>query len=163
MDMMGRLYHLSAKNLHGITLEPRIPVNFFTRNGFEDSKTPRVCFTPTIDQCLLAMSQNLEGQYLYVHVPEDSPVVYKPSIKQVPDSKVTGELWVKKPVKIKCIGKILVKGDAMKEGLPFTYGDQVAELYEWDWKWVVKKTGLFESSIDEKVLKDDIRNYLKNL
>lgn len=157
------MYHLSTKNLHGVILEPRIPSNFFTKNGYEDAKTARVCFAPTIDQCLMALSQNIEGEYLYVHVPVDKPKVYKPSTKQVPDSKVTGELWVKEPVKIKCIGKIFVEGDAMKDGLPFTYGEHIAELYEWDWKWVSKKTGLFESAIDESVMRKDIINYLKKI
>lgn len=155
------MYHLSTRNLHGTILKPRIPENFFTKNGYEDTKIPRVCFTPTIDQSLMAMSQNMEGVYLYVHVPVDKHKVYKPSVEQVPDSKVTGELWVKEPVKIKCIGKIFVEGDTMKDGLPFTYGDHTAELYEWKWRWVMKKTGVFESSCDS--IKKDIMNYYKKI
>lgn len=156
------MYHLSTKNLHGKVLTPRIPVNFFTKNGYEDSKTARVCFTPTIDQCLMAISQNLEGVELYVHVPMEKHKVYKPSVKQVPDSKVTGELWVKEPVKIKCIGKIYVKGDAMKDGLPFTYGNNTAELYEFEWKWVHRKVGITES-VNYLKIEKDIRQYLKKL
>ena len=65
------LYFISQDDLDGQTLEPRVPDNFFTKKGFEDSKTPRVCFAPTIDQCLMAISQKCDGIEFYVFSPEE--------------------------------------------------------------------------------------------
>ena len=36
----------SSPDMDGKILSPRIPKNFFTENGYEDNKTPRVCFSP---------------------------------------------------------------------------------------------------------------------
>lgn len=133
-----RLYHLSQTNLDGKTLSPRIPSNYFTQNGYEDKTTKRVCFTPSIDKALRALSKNCTGIELYVHIPYKEYPISKPTTKQVPDCKVTGELWIIEPVKLKCIGKIKVLGDKGEDGLPFTYGDKTAELYDWDWRWIEK-------------------------
>jgi hypothetical protein len=118
------------------TLSPRVPNNFFTKNGYEDAKTKRVCFAPSIDQCLMALSQNLTGKEFYVYNPARKYNTYKPNIKEVPDSKITGEIWIKEPVELVCIGKIEVIKDKGLPGHKFTYGDNTAELYDWEWKWV---------------------------
>ena len=132
------IYFLSQNNMDNKTLSPRVPNNFLVKNGFEDSATPRVCFAPSIDKSLIALSRNLKGEKLYVHVPMENVDVYKPSIKEVPDSKVTGELWCKEKVKIKCIGMIEVI-DATDDEYSYTYGTKYsAELYGWDWKWIKK-------------------------
>lgn len=66
------LYHLSSNNMNGKTIFPRVPENFFTKNGYEDSKTKRVCFSTSIDGCLRGMSQNLTNKKFYVHIPDPS-------------------------------------------------------------------------------------------
>lgn len=132
-----KLFHLSQSNMDGATIEPRIPDNYFTKNGYEDGKTKRVCFTPTIGKCLMAMSQKCTDMELFVMVPDGKYQVYRPSVKEVPDSKITKEVWIKEPVKLMCIGKIKVIGDAGKDGHEYTYGDgKKAELYDWTWKWI---------------------------
>ena len=45
-------------------LKPRVPDNFFTKNGYEDNNTNRVSFAPSIDKCLAGLSQNLDGKNL---------------------------------------------------------------------------------------------------
>ena len=136
-----KYYFLSENDMNEKVLQPRIPNNFMTKNGYEDNKTKRVCFAPTIDQCLMGLSMNLKDKEFYVHIPYPeiniNKLIYKPSIKEVPDSKITGEVWIKVPIKSICIGKILVTGDAGEPGIPYTYGNgQTAELYKWNWKWI---------------------------
>ena len=121
-------------------LTPRIPSNYFTKNGYEDNKTKRVCFAPSIDKALMALSQKCEGLELYVHEPQDGEnlKIKYPTIKEVPDCKITDEIWVLNDVVLKCIGKIKVLRDKGLDGYKFKYGDKEAELYDWEWKWMTK-------------------------
>lgn len=135
------MYFLSTINKDGETLSPRVPDNFLTRNNYEDNETPRVCFATSVDKALIALSSNNKGKEFYIHVPEKKNKkdkgydVYKPSKKEVPDVKVTGEVWIKEKVKLKCIGSIIVS-DAKDKSLKYTYGDnKTAELYGWNWTW----------------------------
>lgn len=133
------LFHLSFNNLDNTKLQPKIPSNFLTLNGYENNTEKRVCFSPSIKKCLRAMSQNLTGKELYVHVPISNKLdVYTPTIKEVPDSKITGEVWIKTPVKIKCIGKIKVDKASDNDGIEYKYGNNTAMLYDWDYHWVDK-------------------------
>lgn len=131
-----RLYHLSPYNLDGKVIFPSVPDNFFTENGYEDNVIRRVCFTEYIEGCLRGLSQNLKGREYYVHIPQGSYEVYEPSVKEVPDAEVTGELWICQPVLLKCVGRIRVIRDTGEEGIPFRYGDNTAELYDWEYKWL---------------------------
>ena len=142
-----KLYRLSQNNLDGKVLKPSIPDNYFTRNNYEDNTTPRVCFAPSIDKCLMALSQKCDGMKLYVYIPENTYNIYKPSVNEVPDSKITDEVWITIPVKVRCIGQIEVIGDAGKDGHKFKYGNKEAELYDWNWKWLEKfdESSLLES------------------
>lgn len=138
----GKMYCISTQQLDGKTLTPRVPDNFLTKNGYEDNETPRVCFAPSVDQCLIGLSQNVTNKTFYVYSPEDISKldVYKPNVKAVPDSKITGELWAIQPVTLKEVGKIFCEGDAGRDGLEYTYGDgKKAELYEWNYSWKERK------------------------
>jgi RimJ/RimL family protein N-acetyltransferase len=140
-ESLGResdLIFLSDKNMGGKTLIPRVPNNFLIKNGYEDSVTPRVCFADSIDKALMAISRNLTGEELYVHQPKNinKKAIYKPTIKEVPDVNITGEIWYKEPVELECIGKILVTADDGKDGHKYTYGNKTAELFGWDWDWL---------------------------
>ena len=135
----NRYYHLSP--IKGLTkLQPSVPSNFLTDYGFENSTINRVCFTPSIDQCLMAMSANITHKEFYVYIPYniDTNKLRKPSIEEVPDSLITGEVWSLQSVRIKCIGKIRVtkpKGTTHN----YNYGNKyTAELYEWEYEWVEK-------------------------
>lgn len=136
------LYFVSQNDMDGKLLTPRVPNNYFTKNGYEDSKTPRVCFAPSIDKCLMALSQKCSDMELYIHTPESGQQldVHKPTIDEVPDCAITGEIWVKNKVRMKCIGKIKVVKDKGLPGHKFSYGSgkdkKEAELYDWEWKWV---------------------------
>ena len=132
----NKVYHLSQTNLDGKTIQPTVPSNYMTKNGYEDGKTKRVCFATSIDGCLRGLSQKCEGMKLFVHIPDGNYNIYKPSNKEVPDASITGEVWIKKAVKMKCIGQIYVIGDKGEDGIPYKYGDKTAELYDWEWKWI---------------------------
>lgn len=146
---VSKYYFLSTNNMDNKTLQPRIPDNYFTKNGYEDIKQPRVSFAPSIDQCLMALpGQKLKGVELYVHIPIEEDISYKvikPTQKQVPDSVVTGEIWVTEPVLIKCIGKIKVTGNDGIGGPSFSYGGHTDRMYKWNWKWVEKMNMTTES------------------
>jgi ribosomal protein S18 acetylase RimI-like enzyme len=153
----GNLYFISQEELNGKILSPRIPDNYFTKNNYEDNTIKRVCFAPSIDKCLMGLSQNLKGEELYVYEPDGEYEIYKPDKNLVPDSSITGELWILKPVKLKKLAKIKVIGDAGEDGIPFYYGDNKAELYKWNYKIID------ESTIPEKCKKcgGDIKVYLR--
>lgn len=146
------MYHLSTTNLNNKTLTPRIPKNYLIDNGFEDKTTKRVCFSPSIDKSLRAFSSNLSGKVLYVHIPDQECEVYKPSVKEVPDVKITGEMWVKESVKLKCIGKIKVIKSSDGPGYSYYYGlprgkTYEAELFDWEWDWIEKYDTVIESAL----------------
>lgn len=132
----GELYFISEHDMDGAILEPRVPKNYFTENGYEDNQNKRVCFSTSVDGCLKGLSQNLTGKTFNVYTPEDMPeYIYKPNKGAVPDSDITCEHWIKEPVKIKQVGQIFVKGDDGLDGIPFDYGDNTAELYGWEYSW----------------------------
>lgn len=131
-----KLYHLSENNLDGKILYPRIPNNYMTKNGFEENKTPRVCFCTSIDGALVGLSSNLKNKIFYIHEPISySSLKIKSNssiINLVPDAKLTGETWVLESVKLKCIGKIKVI-DAKDTPLKYKYGNNIGETYEWNY------------------------------
>lgn len=150
----NKLYFISEKQ-DLKKLEPRIPNNFFTKNGYEDSKTPRVCFSTDIGKCLSALSMNCANHEYYVYSPAKDYKVITPTQKQVPDVKITDEKWIIEPVELICIGKILCIGDDGKDGMPFKYGNNTAELYGWKWKWIEKQ------NINESVLLESVKGTSK--
>lgn len=145
-----KLYFVSKINMNDDRLEPRIPDNYLTKNGYEDNTTRRVCFSETIDGCLSGLSQNIDNQEFYVHIPDGYYEIIKPTIKQVPDVNITKERWICSPVDIKCIGKIKAL-DNGKPGIKYKYGDnKTAELFSWDYKWIEKYDSINEGYIFSK-------------
>ena len=148
-DTNTNLYFVTKADMKSkTTLEPRIPQNFLTDNGFEDNKIKRVCFSTSINGAVTALSQNLKNTDLFVYSPIgiEKRDIYRPSISQVPDRSITGEVWIRKPVQIECIGKIHVI-DAKKNPQRYKYGNKIAELHEWNWKWIDKNINESVSSV----------------
>lgn len=166
-------YIVYPSNSDNKKLSPRVPINYLTKNGYEDNKTPRVCASSSIEGCLKALSRNLKDEKLFVHKVISDRTPINPSISQVPDCKITDEVWFKNNIVLKCIGEILITGDDNKPGYKYTYGDnKSAELYGWDYKWINKfneDTVLNENTIDKllvfldkpksKLMNDDIEVY----
>ena len=112
----------------------------------------------SIDGCLMGLSQNLKDKNLYVYQPVGQYAIHKPTISEVPDSKLTNEIWVLTPVSIICLGEIKVSDAG--DGYTYKYGDKEAELYEWNWKWIKKYpvSIMTESVITEVHRSDAISN-----
>lgn len=141
-----KIFFISKTSMNEDVLAPRIPENYFTKNGFEDNKTPRICFSETIDGALMGLGRNLEGETLYVHTPEVPVNIIRPTTKQVPDCGITKEVWVTEKVALEYQGKIKV-GITIDEPIKFRYGNNTAELFKWNWQWV-KKYGEFCEDVD---------------
>ena len=132
----GPMYHVSPQNLDNQTLTPRIPNNFLVKNGYENSETPRVSFTPDVGKSLMALSQNIKEKQFYVYEPanQEKYDVFKPNIIAVPDSSLTNELWIREPVKLRLVGKVTV-GEALDKPLSYQFGENTAEIYQWNYSW----------------------------
>ena len=107
--------HCSWDIIQPLTFTPRIPFGRMGRlpNGIaEDSTTPRVCVTSSINNALAAMpgtgkvikSMRMARVPVIIHtyyLSIDEKYVYKPSKEEVPDVEWTGELWLlKEPDKV---------------------------------------------------------------
>ena len=117
-------YHVSPKDFgETVTFNPRVPP---TANSAE-CETPRVCFAPTIWQCLMAIEGTSSaytaiGDCVYQAAHKGTnPTVYgtrarlTPPPKLVSDFARTGEMWSLKPIKLRRLGYLdvaqLVKGN----------------------------------------------------
>lgn len=138
VEYNGKLYFISEKQLNSNVLLPKIPNNYFTQNGYEDSKTKRVCFCKSIDKCLMALSKNCKDLVFNVYEVDDTDnyEVFAPSSIDVPDSGVTEELWILTKVKVKYIGKIKSTKVIPDESYEFSYGTKTARLYDWEYEWI---------------------------
>ena len=155
------LYFISEKkNLK--ELKPRVPNNYFTKNGFEDGTIARVCFAKSVAKSLMALSYSCAGKIFYVYQPAKEYMTYKPTTKEVPDCKITGEIWIREPVELKCIGKIKCTKDAGKPGHKFKYGNNTAELYDWEYEWLERKSlseSCNQSSLDKRFKKKSGKSF----
>lgn len=102
------LYHLSEENHNGEVFSPRVPNSIMEEEELEDHKSKRVCFSKTLSGAYRAIQfRPCEKLDLYVHVPYNKKIkYYRPTVKQVYDVGFTNEVWVRRKVKMKCIGKI---------------------------------------------------------
>lgn len=107
------LYHLSYINYDGKEFSPRVPDSILDD---EDNDTPRVCFSSAISRCCMAILHPGMEVDLYVHKPSipvsflvRNKALYKPSVQDVPDVKLTWEYWVTQKIMLRCVGKIRVR------------------------------------------------------
>lgn len=105
------MFHVSRK-FHGFTWTPtpRVPPRTMIN---EDQSTPRVCVSPTVTQCLLAIDgiNSLEHSAIinqhshwYIYQTDHPPVKVKPH--QVPDVELTNEHWITETAQFKLIGEV---------------------------------------------------------
>ena len=123
-------YHVS-KDPNLSIMEPRLPQ---TPRKYIDTKKPRVHFASSIQQALMSLGRNLTDEEFFVYVPVNNSIkVFTPFINQIPEVKVTGEVWFTQPVAVRCLGKIKVSGSTDKSHI-YKLGDSVNELYEWSYR-----------------------------
>ena len=193
-------YHISRDdNLDGNVLVPRIPSwiarelskdNDFKKEldkllnsknnttgsiGYEEYKTPRVCFSNSIEGCLNAIispkdRMKLAGKQIYVYIPENPIDQYKTKSNKmiqkdgdIFDANITNEMWILEPVKVKYIGSIVVdkviteKKTKMNNNKNLTL---VKYIYKWHWfhkiKYDVINKPIQEGKYDVPLSLDDI-------
>ena len=85
---------------------PRIP-----KSKFEDQTTPRICFSTSIQGCLIGVNENkdISGEVFHVYG-LDTPDYITPTKEQVKDVDITGEVWVTKKCSPKHLYDIKVIG-----------------------------------------------------
>lgn len=98
------LFHVS-KNPNIKTLVPKVPNNWLTQNGLEEARTPRISFATSVDRCLRGVYATPKTTYyVYVPVSIDKNYLRRPSVKDVPDRRLTNEYWYLKPVNVRLYG-----------------------------------------------------------
>lgn len=127
-----KLYHIS-KNPNLSVLIPRVPNNYITRLAIENANTGRVCFAPTIKDCISAIDSSPgELYYVYTATGVDPKYIHKPKRSEVPDVKYTNEVWYLKPVNVKRIATVVV-GD-VKLWETFNYNGHTLERHSNNYK-----------------------------
>lgn len=138
-------------------MNPYIPNNFLTKNKFADNKTPRVIACNSIAGFLMSLGKNINGKKFYVHkvITDEKPRI--PTTSESPTHQLTGEVWFMNPVKLKCIGDIIVTGDDGKGNRPYVYGleKNTGSLKGWSFKWLNK------FNIEEKPAVVSYQDYIK--
>lgn len=142
MEQDNLYFHLSYdKDLTRLT--PRVPNEYIM--DYEDDITPRISASPTIEQCLTAMSD--DSYMFYVYVIDITGVrTHKPTILDVPDVEYTEEIWIMEEVEPYLIGEVKVgRGKHLAdvdldkpyydEGQPETNENYVS-LFEYDYKFI---------------------------
>ena len=121
---------VSAENLPDVIC-PRIPNNYLTKTGYEDNVTERICMSTTIEGCLSALSANIQGMQFNVYTSQIN--AYKPTIEEVPDCKITNEVWSLEPVELTYVCRIEVLSAYNKQYV-YNTKDFSAALYKWEYK-----------------------------
>lgn len=106
---MIRIFFLSQDiNDMFINLEPRIPK---TKMRGEDGEIPRIGVALTIGSCLSAITSMDVGDKVHVYEAfvENTDLI-QPSEDDVPDSFLTGELWLLKDTQFKLVGDLIITG-----------------------------------------------------
>ena len=106
MPVEKTLYHLSEKPI-GI-LVPRVP-----KSDYEDQTTPRICFSTSIQGCLIGINEgkDIAGKTFKVYsITTDE--YYVPKLSEVADQHVTGEVWVRFACEPEYLYEIKVTGQA---------------------------------------------------
>lgn len=101
------LFHVSV-NPYLKTLTPRVPYNGLMDYNMEDKFWRRVCFAPSIRDCLKAIAARPKGTTMYVYkgVGLNPKFIKKPNSRQVVDSEYTNEYWYLAPCRVKLIAQI---------------------------------------------------------
>lgn len=127
-------------------LEKNKTDNSKTGTGFEEYKTPRVCFSNSIEGCLNAIINDigrleLAGKTLYVYTPEKPISEYKHKTNKqilkdgdIFDANITNEMWILEPVNLKYIGSIVVD-KVTNEHIKKFANNKNRSIIKYDYKW----------------------------
>ena len=150
-------FHISQSDKHeGKVFTPRVP-EYLTKTKFgkddpyyEDMEIPRVCFSPSIEGALHAITSPGDrivtgGREYYVYIPEKPINQYKRITnkelidrKLVFDAKYTKECWITEPVKLILYGTIMVDQVSKVKFKQSSTGDGQLSVASFKWHWQVK-------------------------
>lgn len=153
------MFHISPKSyLDGQVFKPRVP-EYIDRydpddTGFENSTTPRVCVSPSIEGCFNAIvckfipSHPVPMEKMYVYTPEKPFREYKHKTnkelirdKEVYDANLTKEAWILEPVRMRLYGVIQldqVKKVKRKKTIPTKSGkSEQRDYFDIKYHWVI--------------------------
>jgi hypothetical protein len=136
MPALKTLYHLSQTEI-GLMV-PRVP-----KSDYEDQTIPRICFSTSIQGCLIGINENkdIQGKRFKVYALETDEY-YRPALSEVPDREITGEVWVQHAVEPEYLYDIEItgkSGEHLEE-----LGDTMVMVPQWSYK--VVETTLQEDS-----------------
>ncbi|MBU1055987.1 MAG: hypothetical protein KKC46_19490 [Proteobacteria bacterium] len=146
---MPKYYHLSGHDhLREIVegnsdfakgqISPRIPTDCFG-----EDKTPRVCFSPSVWQCIL--SKPIDETVYKLDIYEISVDHLSDPVGLVADIDMTGEKWITnddmlgyaKPVELKRIGRVFIDQDTKKnlkllykQGKLYAFTDEAGSVWK---------------------------------
>ncbi len=119
--------------------------------GFEEYKTPRVCFSNSIEGCLNAIINDtgrlkLANKTLYVYTPEKPIDSYKHKTNKqiirdgdIFDANITNEMWILEPVQLKYVGSIVVDKVNGEHVRKFANNKKKTIIkYDYKWHWFHK-------------------------
>ena len=171
----GLMFHVSLKNdMDGKTINPQLP-SYITDGGElddnyqEDTKTKRLCVSPSIEGCLIAiLSYNKirehVGDKFYVYTPEKPFSQYKHKTnkeivkdKLVFDANITKEAWILEPCKLKLYGIIKLKKVKDLKKKPTVEKNIKMNTIKLDYEWIMtpKASGKFNKAIGDSPDKED--------
>lgn len=176
-------FHVSSKGyLDGQVFKPRVPDYLDEYNpedtSFENTTTPRVCFSPSIEGCINAIAVNfmrinpIRFEKLYVYIPEKPINEYRHKSnkelirdKDVFDANVTGEMWILEPVRLKLYGVIRIdqwKKVHRKITVPTIKNEKdTRPYYSIRWHWLVKPKVV--ASTEKSQYNYDVKTVCANL
>lgn len=96
-------YHITTKAWPDeLTLSPR---KYGVNRGEDEPNISRICVAPTVEGCLTALGSCLTGSSnIYIYRTVRKVKAIKPN--SVVDAKITGEMWLLRPIKFKYIDTI---------------------------------------------------------
>lgn len=131
-------------------LLPTIPNNFLTEYGYEDTIQERLTFFPSIKDALYTDTfTNLKNKVYNVYEPIYNSLVHKASIEEIPTAKITNEIWITRPTKVKKIGKIKVK-NAIDNDLEYVYGPNKNLGRMKTWNYEILEGNLIKDSVSKE-------------
>lgn len=140
-----QLYHCSDKNHNNEIFYPKRFDTASSRAGIE-SPEARICFSDYIQGCIRSICRGIYNFELYVHQPYNPEKIelYRPTKKEVYDVDITHEIWIRQPVKMKCIGKILIYDidnndyEDLEVSFSKSKRKEILRFYTYKYKWLNK-------------------------
>lgn len=173
----GLMFHVSLKNdMDGKIISPQLP-SYITDGGKlddnyqEDTKTKRLCVSPSIEGCLIAILNYNKirehvGDKFYVYTPEKPFSQYKHKTnkeivkdKLVFDANITKEAWILEPCKLKLYGIIKLKKVKDLKKKPTVEKNIKMNTIKLDYEWIMtpKASGKFNKVIGDSPDKEDTK------